>query len=147
LQKWETEQRKTRVSILSYLFLVFFSLSFLPPCFPPSLLPFLLSFLLPFFFSFPDHHCGFLKPFIKTYLLFTYFIAFQFKKLKLHRNSVLCWCNHLPYTVFVGRVLLGPSWSGYGAIQLRKKSATSRWNERKRKVSPNKSLPFLAPFH
>lgn len=107
----------------------------LPASLPPSSLSFFLSF---FFFSFPDRHWGFQKHFIKTYLLFTYFIAFQFKKLKLHRNSVLCWCDHLPYTVFVGRVLLGPSWSGYSAIQLCKKSATSRWRERKRKVSPKK---------
>lgn len=67
----------------------------------------------------------------KLYLLFTYFIALQFKKLKLHRNSVLGWRNHLPHTIFIRRVLLGPTWSGYGAIKFGKKSTTSRQKKRK----------------
>lgn len=59
--------------------------------------------------------------------LLTYFIAFQFKKLKLHRDSVLAWCDHLPHAVFVWRVLFGPAGGGYGAIELRQKSSASSW--------------------
>ena len=76
----------------------------------------------------------------KSYLLFTYFIALQFKELKLHRNSVLGRGNHLPHAVFVRRVLLGPAWGGYGAIEFGKKSATSRQRKRKRK-----GFPFIKP--
>lgn len=57
--------------------------------------------------------------------LLTYFIAFQFKKLKLHRDSVLTWSDHLPHTVFVWWVFFGPARGGYGAIELCKKPSTS----------------------
>lgn len=83
-----------------------------------------LKWSITLFFKFSGLHTG-IPTFKKIYLLITYFVAFQFKKLKLHRYPVLGWRDHLPHTVFIRRVLFGPSWSGDGAIKLGEKATTS----------------------
>lgn len=89
----------------------------------------------------------------KLHLLFTYFIALQLEELKLHRNPVLGWRDHLPHAVFVRRVLPGPAWAGDGAIELAEKSATSRCRKKMarspHKVSPSQPLAThnKTPWH